>query len=165
MAKESLEKLSSSIENVLDLSLSNCDDCSLLMRKLKEKLKKLELGKDKCKVLTIAPQSWTINETANYFGVSDCIVRQAREVRKNCGVLEDLPRNFREGLSQELKEKVKRFYESDDISRMCPGKKDYVSVRNDNGDKVKLQKRLLANLKKIYALFKKEHSEDTIGFS
>lgn len=38
-------------------------------------------------------------------------------------------------------------------------------MKNDEGDRVKMQKRLLlANLKEIYASFKKEH-DDKLGFS
>ena len=39
--KEAKEKLSSSIGNVLDLTLHDCDDCSVLMQELKEKLQKI----------------------------------------------------------------------------------------------------------------------------
>lgn len=48
---------------------------------------------------------------------------------------------------------VVEFYERDDISRMCPGKKDYVSVKVD-GAKIKKQKRLLiVNLSEAHHLF------------
>ena len=43
----------------------------------------------------------------------------------------------------ELKNTVKEFYEQNGISHMCPGKQDVVSVRSDDGEKVKLQKQHL----------------------
>ena len=47
--------------------------------------------------------------------------------------------------------KVKEFFERDDVSRLCPGKKDCVSVKLEDGRKEKVQKRLLfSNLKEIY---------------
>ena len=50
------------------------------------------------------------------------------------------------------------YYECDDVSRVYPGKKDTVSVRLTNGESEKKQKRLvLANLKELYADFKKCH--------
>ena len=49
-------------------------------------------------------------------------------------------------------ELVKDFLNSDDVSRMMPGKKDYVTIRNKEG-KIQVQKRLVfANLKEIYQL-------------
>ena len=118
-----------------------------------------------CRVLTLAPHSWTVKKNPNFFGELEYLFRQAKEIRKNQGVLEQLPRKSHEGISMELQEKVRSFYESDEVSQMCPGKKDYVSVKNDKGDRVKMQKRLLfANLKKNYVLFKKEH-DDKLGFS
>ena len=47
--------------------------------------------------------------------------------------------------------KVMAFYEDDEISRICPGKKDCASIRNENGQEVKVQKRLLlVNLKDFF---------------
>lgn len=62
--------------------------------------------------------------------------------------------------------KVRQFYESDEVSRMLPGKKDYVTVRKKDGSKEKLQKRLvLGSLTEIYELYKKDQSNPKIGFS
>ena len=53
-------------------------------------------------------------------------------------------------LTEELKAEVAAFYESDEVSRLCPGRKDSVSVRLPSGEKGKKQKRLaLANLKEF----------------
>ena len=59
------------------------------------------------------------------------------------------------------------FYHKDDISRMCPGKKDFLSVVNlETGKKEQIQKRLvLMNLKETYALYKKDLSNSKVGFS
>ena len=49
---------------------------------------------------------------------------------------------------------------------MCPGKKDCVSIRNKDGSKEKVQKRLLlANISEIYANFKAEVPSLKIRFS
>ena len=49
---------------------------------------------------------------------------------------------------------------------MSPGKKDCVSIRNKDGSKEKVQKRLLlANISEIYADFKAEFPSLKIGFS
>ncbi len=57
------------------------------------------------------------------------------------------------------------FYESDSSSRMMPGKKDFISVKQAHG-REQVQKRLiLCNLKELYQLFKDEHPNERIGFS
>lgn len=69
------------------------------------------------------------------------------------------------GLSADVIDQVHNFYESDDVSRVMPGKKDYVSVRQGDS-RVQLQKRLvLSNLKELYQLFKEKFPTLTIGFS
>lgn len=43
------------------------------------------------------------------------------------------------------------FYENGENSRICPGAKDCVAVKNKSGDKEKKQKRImLVNLKELY---------------
>eukprot|EP00731_Ephydatia_muelleri_P026535 Em0018g635a len=52
-------------------------------------------------------------------------------------------------------EEVNKFYLSDEISRVMPGKKDFVSVRGADGKRVHKQKRLLmCNLREAYREFK-----------
>ena len=49
---------------------------------------------------------------------------------------------------------------------MCPGKKDWVCIRNKDGSKEKAQERLLlANISQIYVNFKTEFPSWKIGFS
>ena len=42
-----------------------------------------------------------------------------------------------------VKVKVKEFFERDDLSRLRPGKKDFVSIKLEDGRKEKVQKKLL----------------------
>ena len=53
------------------------------------------------------------------------------------------PESKSTGLPNETLEKVKQFYQSDEISRECAGKKEYVSMEV-NGEKVKVQRRNLS---------------------
>ncbi|XP_044579666.1 uncharacterized protein LOC123261861 [Cotesia glomerata] len=47
-----------------------------------------------------------------------------------------------------------------------PGMKDYLSIRNDDGKREHVQKRLiLSNLKELYELFKERHPDCRVGFS
>ena len=47
-----------------------------------------------------------------------------------------------DALTEEEANKVEEFFMRDDISRICPGKKDFVSVKTPSG-RVQKQKRLL----------------------
>ena len=65
--------------------------------------------------------------------------------------------------SEEQLKSVENFYNRDDISRICPRKKDFKAVKTPGGREFK-QKRLL-NVKEEYELFKKEEPDLKIGHS
>ena len=61
-----------------------------------------------------------------------------------------------------MREEIVSFYEDDEISRIMPGKKDYVSI----GRNIHKQKRLfLANLMEVHSIFKSKYPARQIGFS
>ena len=94
------------------------------------------------------------------------MVRKARAMKRDFGVLPDqsFTKKGKE-LSKATAEKVTALYESDEFSRMCAGKKEYVSVKVD-GVKIQKQKRLLlVNLKEMYERFRKDNPESKIRFS
>ena len=88
-------------------------------------------------------------------------------MKKEQGILLDPPTISKgKKITEEQKRQVAEFFERDDISRQCPGKKDYLSVRDQNGVKQQCQKRLvLGNLKEIYQKFKDEEQNPRVGFS
>ena len=51
---------------------------------------------------------------------------------------------------------IEEFYMSDDISRMCPGRKDYITVKIDGGKEHRQKRLLLYNISEVYELFKRE---------
>ena len=80
--------------------------------------------------------------------------------------MESCNRKPGKSLSSEVVEVVRSFYKSDEISRVLPGMKDCVSVRTENGDKVKLSKRLiLCNLTESYKFFTEIVSGIKVSFS
>jgi len=93
------------------------------------------------------------------------MARKAKQLVKEKGILSTPDPKHGHTLSQTTVDLVCTFYESEDISRMMPGKKDYVSVRTSDG-RVHVQKKLiLCNLKELYQLFKDNHPNEKIGFS
>lgn len=67
--------------------------------------------------------------------------------------------------SEELSETVKQFYESDEISRQCPGKKEFVTVKTENGKQQIQKKVMVMTIMEAFQLFKKERSDIKIGKS
>lgn len=119
---------------------------------------------EKLKLLTLVPDSWSIEKTQAYFSTSQRSVKTARELKKSFGILAEPSKKEGKTISDEVKERVRLFYTCDEYSRMCPGKKEFVSVKVD-GVKQHIQKRLLlVNLKELHLEFINKH-EDTIGFS
>ena len=59
------------------------------------------------------------------------LARQDRQQKTDGGILSLPPKQTRKNrISDDLQEKVKAFYESAEVSRMCSGKKDCVKVTN-----------------------------------
>ena len=117
-------------------------------------------------LLTLVPDDWLVSRTVELFNVSEKSVKQARELKKEKGILAT-PKNYtREGIYSETKKLVTEFYEHEEVSRICPEKKDCISIKLEDRSNLKVQKRLLlANLSEIYSLFKSEFSNLSIGFS
>ena len=64
-----------------------------------------------------------------------------------------------DALTDDEIQKVQNFYLREDISRMLPGKKDYVSVKLADGKREHRQKRLLLfKIGEVHELFKEESS-------
>ena len=158
---EASQTIASSIAVALDVPLlekgrhccceDNCENCKALIENLKCKVDGVSDRREKLQLLTLIPDSWSHDYAANFFNITKYSVRQARELKKNCGILSMPAQEKRAGLSDELRRKIIAFFEDDEISRLCPGKKDFVRVKNSNGEKVKVQKRLLlGNLKEIF---------------
>ena len=108
-------------------------------------------------ILTLLPKSWSVQKVQEEFRVTNYMARKAKELVKKQGILSTPNPKHGCGLPLMTVNLVKDFYDLDDISRIMPGKKDFVSVRQ--GDKrVYVQKRLLlSNLKGLYQRFKEKY--------
>lgn len=136
-----------------------------IMAKLKEKYIEDDCSRmDKIRILTVLPNSWSVQQIMDEFETNKYIVLQAKELAAEKGLL--ATPNIKSGnrLDPEIKEEVLQFFEDDDISRAMPGQRDYVSV-NNNGKRQQIQKRLLlTSLRETYKRYK-ELSKNKIGFS
>ena len=139
------------------------EDLDRLMGLIKDKLV-VSTNEEEVKLLTLVPESWTIREAQYFFAVSQSMVRKAKSIRKEKGLLPNIDKRKGRSLSDEIVESVIKFYENDEYSRMCPGKKEFVSVKI-NGHKEHKQKRLLLlNLKELHIEYKNK-TNNQIGFS
>lgn len=136
-----------------------------MIAQLKEKFHTSTKRSEKVQVLTILPQSWNIKKVQEEFGASNYMVRKAKELVKQKGILATPDPKPGRMLAAETADLIQSFYESDEVSRMMPGKKDFVSVRL--GEQcVHVQKRLvLCSLKEAYQLFKEKFPALSVGFS
>ena len=135
-----------------------------MVRQLKEKFSTAERSK-KIQILTVLPKSWSIRKIQLEFGTSNFMARKAKELVKKKGILSSPDPKPARTLPQPTVDLVTSFYESDEISRIMPGKKDFVTVRKSD-QRIQVQKRLvLCNLRELYRMFKDRYSDETIGFS
>lgn len=138
---------------------------SEIISQLKEKFKSTTNKSVQMQILTTLPKSWTINQIEKEFGVTNFIARKAKNLVKEKGIMSSPNPKPGKTLSQETADLVKRFYESDEVSRQMPGKKDFVSVKI-NGKRTHVQKYLILNtLRESFVLFKERHPEHKVGFS
>ena len=157
---DSAEDLSPSNDN----ECKTCTDSHPLLKDIKANLKVCS-RQEKLRLLTLGPKSWPIAKTCKEFLVSQYKVKMARKLRKEKGILGIPEAKKRVTLTEGVKEQVLRMYESDNFTRLCPRKKDCVSVYV-NGEKVRKQKRLIiTRLRELYAKFKSIYSTYRIGFS
>lgn len=170
-----LEKVKSTLEKQLipDKSMCSSDDLqnkgneveSEIIEQLKLKFSQTTKRSEKITILTILPQSWSCKKIEEEFGVSNYMARTVKRLVSEKGILSTPNPKPGKTLNENTAQLIKDFYNSDDVSRMMPGKKDFVTIRSQ-GSKVQVQKRLiLANISEIYQFFKEKYPTHRVGFS
>lgn len=120
----------------------------------------------KTMILTIAPTSWSENKLTEEFGTSRRQARKAKQLVNQFGILSSPnPRGGRK-LPAETENLVKDFYLREDITRIMSGKKDFISVKLDDGKRTHTQKQLLlCNIDELYQRFKDEYPNIKVGLT
>ena len=116
------------------------DNLDRLVDLMKNKIK-ISNRRQKIQILTIAPASLSIEKTTykTEFNVSAYMLRQARKLANEKGILELAEPKKGKVLSEETSRCVIDFYCDDEYSRLMPGKKDFVRIAKNTH----MQKRLL----------------------
>lgn len=116
-------------------------------------LSKEESARKKIQLLTTVPINWDAAKIHRMLGATRYMTKTALKIRQTLGY--GAAPNLKKGhsLSSSVINIVKKFYESDENSRLMPGKKDCISiVINEKRESV--QKRLLlCNLKDLHSKF------------
>lgn len=97
------------------------------MDELKRKFLCAVTRKEKIQILTLVPNNWLQSKAASFSNTSEYLVKLARETKHENGI-KGMPMPIhRQELVIEIIEKVINFYESDEISSFCPGRKEHVT--------------------------------------
>ena len=91
-------------------------------------------------ILTLSP--YQQEKTVEYFGTTAYMVKKSRELKRKHGilpVLQGMDHRSRR-INEDLRANVQSFYETDEVSRMWPGQKDFVTVRDRDARKQKVRK-------------------------
>ena len=158
---QSPELRSPDISSSKDLQ-DKASDFDSLLEMMKDKLSSNIKTREQIQLMTIAPCSWSRKKISEYFNVSEYVVREARSLVEQHGILAIPDKKQGHSLPDEVVQSVRLFYEDDEFSRQMPGGKDFVSI----GKKIHVQKRLLlCNLKELYVAYKDKYPMHKIGLS
>ena len=117
---------------------------------MKEKLK-VEPLKRKIQILTLTPESWSRKYASEYFEVSEHLIRRARKLKSENGILAIPDKKIGHNIPDFLTALVQDFFQQDEYSRIMPGKKDCVKVKGGPPQQKRL---LMCNLHELYIDFK-----------
>lgn len=136
-----------------------------IIDQLKEEFNSSQDRSRKMQILTTLPKSWSIRRIQTEFGVANYTARKSKSLQKEKGIMSCADPKPGKLLDFVTTEKVISFYECEEVSRIMPGKKDFVSV-NVNGKREHIQKNLiLCNLRELFSYFKEKYPQVKIGFS
>ena len=137
-----------------------------VLDQLKEKFLESNSKHDRILLLTLAPKFWSRRDLQREFDCSEWEARQAKDLVSKKGILTLPDKRKGKKFSVETENLVKQFYERDNISRLMPGLKDVISVKQNDGKRINMQKRLLlSNLNELNTLFKNEYENVKISFA
>ena len=155
-AKKKLDKVTSMMEKFVT------GEDSEIIRQFEEKFQSTSERSIRVQILTILPQSWSIRKIETEFGVSNLVAWTAKKLVREKSILSTPNPKPSHSITQ-TKVDLVSFYESDESSWLMTGVKDFVSVKQLDGKRVHIQKRLI--LSNLQELFKEKHPAASIGFS
>ena len=104
------------------------DDYAYFLSELRERCTSANSFKEKIKCVTAAPKSWSTQQTQKFFGVSKYLIQMASKIKDEKGLFGEPKPKRGHGLSEDEKNAITSTYDSDEYSRLMPGRKDFVNV-------------------------------------
>ena len=162
--RQKVDRLTEALKRTGIASETVKDDGEEMIEQLKEKFRTTTQKGDQLQILSVLPKSWSVKKLQEEFCVTSYMARQSKTLVKEKGIL-SLPDPKRgPSLPLQTVQLVCESYQSDEVSRVMPGKKDFVSVK-EQGNRIHVQKRLmLGNLKEVYHEFKSQFPNEKIVF-
>lgn len=137
-----------------------------MLNGLKDKFSSLEDNDPfRLRILTTAPDTWTISQISQEFNCSRYFAKKAKELKALKGVLGETTAKMGKPLPETTKTRINDFYNSEKNSRIMPGIKDVISVKTDKDRKLIQKRLLLADLRGLFALYSKENLDCLVSFS
>lgn len=159
--KSAVSKITNNNSNINNVNNPN----DLVLNNFKSAFNDKKSRADKILVLTTLPPDWSIKMIRREFKVSKRMVKTAKKIREERGFASQPKIKKGKTLKNETLQRIQDFYLSDDVSRVMPGMKDYVSVMED-GKKVQKQKRLLLyNIHELHKKFTEVFPDEKIGLT
>ena len=135
-----------------------------VLQQIKKKFWESTNKQERIQLLTLASEFWSRKNLSRELNCSEREARVAKDLVANSRIF-SIPVKKRGKL--DTVNSVKSFYERDDVSRIMPGLKDYyLSIKQSNGKREHIQKRLLlGNLNELNNLYKNANEYVNIGFT
>ena len=112
-----------------------------VLEQIKKKISKSTNKQERIQLIILAQEFWSRRDLIREFDCSEREAREAKDLVANSGVFSIPTKKRGKLLPADIVNSVKIFYERVDISRIMPGLKDYVSIKQNNGEREDFQKR------------------------
>ncbi|KAJ8685116.1 hypothetical protein QAD02_020909 [Eretmocerus hayati] len=143
-------------------------DYEIIFDNLRKDVRMAEKGLKKVELLSLVSSSWSVRQTAEFFNVSGRTVKDAKLLRneRENGEIDRARVNWRPSLDSLVANTIPELYLDDKNPRQLFGMKDCVSVRQEDGKRVLMQKKLiLCNLGELFEEYKNKHPDHTVSLS
>ena len=138
--EQKVEKITAAMKKGMLCDEQTVDqDGDEMIQKLIQKFLTTNSRSEKLQILTVLPKSWPLAKVEREFGVSKYTAMKAKDLVREKGILATPDSKPGHTLAPKTAELVLAFYNSDEVSRIMPGKKDFVSVK-ENGHRFQVRK-------------------------
>lgn len=140
------------------------NDC-VIIKQFKKKFKEATYDQ-KYMILTSLPLDWGPRKIEKAIGCAYNMASRSRQLVEDRGLMScPLKKMGSRRLDENTMHTVKSFYYEEEISRACPGKGEYVRIKEDGKTESIQRRMLMVNLNEAYAYFKELHPQMEIGLS